>query len=246
MFKNSRQLVVVGILCFFMIAVSTLAVAKEYVEVDAIAVKKMMESDNVLVVFPLSPIEFDNLHIEDSINIQMEELQAKLPNDKSRKLVFYCLGVKCVASWRAAEKALALGYKNVYAFRDGLPGWVSAGYPTVTVEKLPDVAVKRISVSELASKLSNDPVVLVDINLASDARKFYLDHAKRIHIPLGELHLQISALDPNQQIVVICLKGQRAPTAARYLIGKGFKNVVVVDGGLQQWVLDGRPVKQAI
>jgi rhodanese-related sulfurtransferase len=229
-----------------MIAVSTLAVAKEYVEVDAIAVKKMMESDNVLVVFPLSPIEFDNLHIEDSINIQMEELQAKLPNDKSRKLVFYCLGVKCVASWRAAEKALALGYKNVYAFRDGLPGWVSAGYPTVTVEKLPDVAVKRISVSELASKLSNDPVVLVDINLASDARKFYLDHAKRIHIPLGELHLQISALDPNQQIVVICLKGQRAPTAARYLIGKGFKNVVVVDGGLQQWVLDGRPVKQAI
>ncbi len=211
MFKNSRQLVVVGILCFFMIAVSTLAVAKEYVEVDAIAVKKMMESDNVLVVFPLSPIEFDNLHIEDSINIQMEELQAKLPNDKSRKLVFYCLGVKCVASWRAAEKALALGYKNVYAFRDGLPGWVSAGYPTVTVEKLPDVAVKRISVSELASKLSNDPVVLVDINLASDARKFYLDHAKRIHIPLGELHLQISALDPNQQIVVICLKGQRAP-----------------------------------
>lgn len=246
MFKNSRQLVVVGILCFFMIAVSTLAVAKEYVEVDAIAVKKMMESDNVLVVFPLSPIEFDNLHIEDSVNIQMEELQAKLPNDKSRKLVFYCLGVKCVASWRAAEKALALGYKNVYAFRDGLPGWVSAGYPTVTVEKLPDVAVKRISVSELASKLSNDPVVLVDINLASDARKFYLDHAKRIHIPLGELHLQISALDPNQQIVVICLKGQRAPTAARYLIGKGFKNVVVVDGGLQQWVLDGRPVKQAI
>ncbi len=246
MFKNGRQLVVAGLLTLFMVTISTFAAAKEYVEVDAATVKKMMEADNALVVFPLSPIEFDNLHIEDSVNIQMEDLQASLPEDKSRKLVFYCLGLKCVASWRAAGKAVALGYKNVYAFRAGLPGWTAAGYPTVTIEKLPDVDVKKISVSALANKLANDPVVLVDINLTVDARKFYIDHAKRIHIPLGELHLRASKLDPDKQIIVMCLKGERAPTAARYLIGKGFKDVVIVDGGLQQWVLDGRPVKQAI
>ena len=125
MFKNGRQLFVVGILMFFLATISSFAVAKEYVEVDAPTVKKMMESDNALVVFPLSTIEFDNLHIEGSINIQMEDLETKLPKDKSRKLVFYCLGTKCVASWRAAEKAVALGYKHVYAFREGLPGWTA-------------------------------------------------------------------------------------------------------------------------
>jgi rhodanese-related sulfurtransferase len=226
-----------------MATMSSFAGAKEYQEVDAPTVKKMMDAGDVLVVFPLSPIEFDNLHIKDSVNIPMDDLEAKLPKNKSQELVFYCLGVKCVASWRAAEKAVSLGYNNVYAFREGLPRWIAAGYPTVTIEKLPDVAIKKISTTELASKLANEPVILVDINLTADAHKFYIDHAKRIHIPLDTLHLQASALDPDKQIIVMCLKGQRAPTAARYLTGKGFKDVVVVEGGIQQWILEGRPVK---
>ena len=244
MLKNRRRLVIVGFLVLFMATFSSFAGAKGYKEVDAPAVKKMVDAGDVLLVFPLSPIEFDNLHIKDSVNIQVEDLETKLPKDKSQKLVFYCLGVKCVASWRAAEKAVDLGYSNVYAFREGLPAWTAAGYPTVTINKLPDVSVKMISTEELANKLANEPVLLVDVNLKADAHKFYIDHAKRTHIPLDSLHLQISELDPDKQIIVLCLKGKRAPTAARYLIGKGFNDVVVVEGGIQQWILEGRPVKQ--
>jgi rhodanese-related sulfurtransferase len=244
MLKNARALVVTGLLALFMVTIGTLAGAKEYADIDASGVKEMMASDDVLVIFPLSPIEFDNLQIKGSINIPMDDLESRLPKDKSQKLIFYCLGVKCVASWRAAEEAVALGYENVYAFRDGLPGWTAAGYPTVTINKLPDIDVKKISTSELAYKLANQPVVLIDLNLTADAHKFYIDDVKRLHIPLDELHLQVSKLDPSQQIILMCLKGKRAPTAARYLAGKGYTNVVVVEGGLQQWVLEGRPVKQ--
>lgn len=49
--------------------------------------------------------------------------------DKDEKLVFYCSGVRCPRSSKAAIKALAWGYTDVYYFRDGFPAWKTAGYP---------------------------------------------------------------------------------------------------------------------
>jgi rhodanese-related sulfurtransferase len=242
--RNAARTIVTLMLTFFLISLGTIAEAKKYGEVDAKGTKDMMEKENALVVFPLSPIEFDNLRIKGSVNIPMDLLAEKLPKDKSQKMIFYCLGVKCVASWRAAEKAVNLGYENVFAFREGLPGWTAAGYPTVTIEKLPDVKIKKITTSELAGQLDNKLVVLLDINLTDDAKKFYIDSPQREHIPLDDLHQKVSTLNKNDAISVICLKGNRSPTAARYLAGQGFENITVVEGGLQKWILEGRPVKQ--
>ena len=229
---------------FVLLTSAFASASKGYNEIDAAGTKALMENADALVVFPLSPIEFDNRHIEGSVNIVMDMLQYDLPEDKERALVFYCLGIKCVASWRAAEKAVELGYTNVYAFREGIPGWEKAGYPLVTVKPLPDVEVAKITTVELAAMLENDDVVLVDINLKDDARKFHIDHAKRVHIPLDELNVSASQLPREKKIVIICLKGKRAPTAVKYLIGQGYEDVVMVEGGVQRWVMEGRPVKR--
>jgi len=229
---------------FVLLTSAFASASKGYSEIDAAGTKSLMENADALVVFPLSPIEFDNRHIEGSVNIVMDMLQYDLPEDKERALVFYCLGIKCVASWRAAEKAVELGYTNVYAFREGIPGWEKAGYPLVTVKPLPDVEVAKITTVELAAMLENDDVVLVDINLKDDARKFHIDHAKRVHIPLDELNVSVSQLPREKKIVIICLKGKRAPTAVKYLIGQGYEDVVMVEGGVQRWVMEGRPVKR--
>jgi rhodanese-related sulfurtransferase len=229
---------------FVLLTSAFASASKGYNEIDAAGMKALMENADALVVFPLSPIEFDNRHIEGSVNIVMDMLQYDLPEDKERALVFYCLGIKCVASWRAAEKAVELGYTNVYAFREGIPGWEKAGYPLVTVKPLPDVEVAKITTEELVAMLENDDVVLVDINLKDDARKFHIDHAKRVHIPLDELNVSVSQLPREKKIVVICLKGKRAPTAVKYLIAQGYEDVVMVEGGVQRWVMEGRPVKR--
>jgi rhodanese-related sulfurtransferase len=242
--RNAARTIVTLMLTFFLISLGTIAEAKKYGEVDAKTTKDMMEKENTLVVFPLSAIEFGDLHIKGSVNISMDLLAEKLPKDKSQKIIFYCLGVKCVASWRAAEKAVSLGYKNVFAFREGLPGWTAAGYPTVSIEKLPDVKIKTMTTSELSGQLDNNLVVLLDVNLNDDAHKFYIDSSQRVHIPLDVLHLKVATLNKSDAIAVLCLKGKRSPTAARYLIGQGFENVTVVDGGIQKWVMEGRPVKQ--
>lgn len=60
-------------------------------EVTAQQLKGMMEKEKVVVINPLSSIEFNDLHITGSVNIDIDELD-KLPADKATKLVFYCLG----------------------------------------------------------------------------------------------------------------------------------------------------------
>jgi rhodanese-related sulfurtransferase len=61
-------------------------------ELDATGLKTLMDSKNVTVIFPLSRIEFNDLHIPGSIHLGIEDVPAKLPPDKKRPLAFYCLG----------------------------------------------------------------------------------------------------------------------------------------------------------
>ena len=231
----------------FVLVTSDLSVAKNgYHDIEASGVKAMMDKDEALVIFPLSPMEYEHKHIKGSINIIPAMMEYELPVDKKKPLIFYCLGVKCVASWRAAEKAVELGYENVYAFREGLPSWEKAGYPLESTNTLPEVEVKKISTEELSKLLDTEDVILLDINLEEDANKFHINHAKRKHIPLDNLNVNLSQLPKNKKIAIMCLKGKRSETAARYLVGKGYMHVVVVEGGLQQWILEGRPVRQEV
>lgn len=235
----------VFLIAFLLILAGAVSViAKDYQEIDAASLKVMMEKENVLVVFPLSVIEFNDLHIRGSVQMPLEELERKLPANKDQKLVFYCLGEKCTASWRAAEIAVKLGYRNVYAFRGGLPAWTAAGYPTDSVEKLPEVKLKTISIDELQSQLKSEKdLVLLDVCLELDAKKFWIDTPKRLHIPADDIPDHYSEIPRNKKIAVICLKGTRSPIIVRYLTAKGFKNLVTVEGGMQKWLMDGKPVK---
>lgn len=241
--STSRMIILVTVL---ILAFCSPVVAASYQEIDTLLLKAMLDKDNeknILLVYPLSRIEYDDLHITGSVNIPLHELKKKLPEGRNRILVFYCLGEKCTASWRAAEVAVGLGYQKVYAYRAGLPAWVAAGYPTESPNPLPKVQVKKISTEELKQRLqSDDNFVLLDTSLEADAEKFYIDSPKRIAIPCEELHERYKELPRDKQIAVLCLKGTRSPAGVRYLIGKGFKDVVSVEGGIEKWIMEKKPV----
>jgi rhodanese-related sulfurtransferase len=218
--------------------------AATYQEVDTLLLKAMLDIDkNILLVYPLSKIEYNDLHIAGSIFIPLEDLKKKLPADRTRPIVFYCLGEKCTASWRAADIAAKLGYQQVYAYRAGLPAWVAAGYPTASIEALPKMQVKKMSTDELQQRLQNDSnFVLLDTSLEGDSEKFRIDSPKRLYIPFEELHDRYREIPRDKQVAVLCLKGTRAPTAVRFLAAKGFSNVVIVEGGIEKWIRDKKPV----
>ena len=84
--------ILVGIVVLSCLAVP--ARADKWIEVDARELKAMMDAGDVVVVNPLSRIEFNDLAIKGSINVPIDELAQKLPKDKGAKIVFYCLGPK--------------------------------------------------------------------------------------------------------------------------------------------------------
>lgn len=52
---------------------------------------------------------------------------AKVP-DKSAPVIFYCNGLECWKSYKAATTAIKAGYKKVHWLRGGLPEWKSKGF----------------------------------------------------------------------------------------------------------------------
>jgi rhodanese-related sulfurtransferase len=61
-----------------------------------------------------------------------------------------------------------------------------------------------------------------------------------VHIPLMELVQRLAEV-PGGRTVVVCKVGARSAQAAAYLAQQGY-DVANLDGGLVEWVGDGRPL----
>ncbi len=48
---------------------------------------------------------------------------------KDQEVAIYCMGPRCLLSSKACVKAVGWGFRKVYYFREGYPGWKAAGYP---------------------------------------------------------------------------------------------------------------------
>lgn len=60
-------------------------------------------------------------------------LSALTGGDSGRPVVVYCR-VDCWASWNAAKRLIAEGYRRVFWYPDGIEAWQNAGLPTAVVE----------------------------------------------------------------------------------------------------------------
>lgn len=70
--------------------------AQNFPEIKAKELKEMMDAGkSLLLINPLSDIEYESKHIPGSVNIPMQKiLIAELPKDKNQLIVTYCLGRK--------------------------------------------------------------------------------------------------------------------------------------------------------
>ena len=89
-----KKVWITGLAFVLTLALSGFAMADTWKEIKADELKQMMDTDDVLVVFPLSKIEYNDMHIPGSVNVSVGKLEEELPADKEKKIVFYCLGRK--------------------------------------------------------------------------------------------------------------------------------------------------------
>jgi len=77
--------------------------------------------------------DFASGHIEGAMrlidtDVTANTLAAHVPG-KSTPVLFYCNGIKCGRAAKAAEKAVELGYTQVYYYALGMDEWNKQGLP---------------------------------------------------------------------------------------------------------------------
>ena len=98
--------------------------------------------------------------------------------------------------------------------------------------------VRWIGAPELASRLECEPKPLVLDVRGPDEFKGELGHLKGAqNLPLAELPRKIGDLDEFKagQVVLVCRTQMRSATAAAILREAGFRNVMVLRGGMVEW-----------
>ncbi|CAN5733635.1 MBL fold metallo-hydrolase [soil metagenome] len=119
-------------------------------------------------------------------------------------------------AWQAAK----IGYDNIIGELDGaMAAWTAAGHHTASIP--------------LARAEQLDGRRVLDIRQRTEYFDGHLPGA--MHIELGDVP-QRAAEIPDEPTVVMCGHGERAMGAASLLSGTGHHDLVVLDGGPQDWV----------
>jgi len=200
----------------------------------------------LLLIDVRTPEEFAESHIHGAINIPekmvYDEL-GKVDIGWGTKVVFYCNGLKCGKSSRAARKAAGLGYRNVMVLIEGMPVWEEKGYPFF---RGPDfsrrIKTRRITPQEVNAIIGASPegVTLVDV---CDREEYAEEHIPgAINIPLASFAAGSGILDKNKHVIVYCKSGGRSSSAYRKLRALDFDNIyqLIID----DWKAAGMPVIQ--
>lgn len=107
------------------------AEAHGYTTINTEGLKKLLAAGKKALVFDARFGKYDDgRRIEGATqlgaNASAKDI-AKAAPDKNAKIVLYCTNLKCPASKTLAHKMVALGYKNIVKYPDGIEGWVAAG-----------------------------------------------------------------------------------------------------------------------
>lgn len=95
--------------------------------------------------------------------------------------------------------------------------------------------MRQFSAQQLHDHLqqSDDPPQLLDVREEWEFAYCHIEHS--LLIPMGEIHTRLDELDPERELVVICHHGIRSRQVGRFLEYRGFKNVVNLEGGVEDW-----------
>ncbi|MFN2368819.1 MAG: rhodanese-like domain-containing protein [Desulfurivibrionaceae bacterium] len=198
--------------------------------IDTAGLKDLLDRGTEIALFDArNPEEYQEVHIRGAESLPQKkfaEYRKLLPEDRSQLVIFYCNGVKCGKSRKAALKALEEGYKNVLVYAEGMPVWEEKGMPIYAGPNYEErIETTRISPADLAALIKNggDSFQLVDVR---DPEEFGAGHIPgAINIPVASFASQSEVLDKKKRIIVYCNSGGRSYNAYRKLIKLGYKKI---------------------
>ncbi|MDH5612676.1 MAG: rhodanese-like domain-containing protein [Gammaproteobacteria bacterium] len=99
-------------------------------------IELILLNPDLVVIDSRKKTEYSKGHIEGAVNIlntvmRQEDMEMIAP-DKTKAILFYCNGTRCLRSADAVSKSLEWGYKNIFWFRGGWNEWMDKHLPVIT------------------------------------------------------------------------------------------------------------------
>lgn len=222
----------------------------EYQDVEVMSTDELAANfDNTLIVDVRSGMEYDVAHINKAVNVSIskatftKDLEAVRAKDDPTPLAFYCNGHTCSKSYKAAKKAAADGFNNVYAYDAGIFDWIISQPDKATLMgKTPASKDKIISKSELKkrmlaytdflAKAGSDNAVNIDIRDPFQ-RKDIPDVPKLRNIPLDRLTKLLQEKKfQGQQLLFLDAVGKQVRWLQYHLEENGYDNYYFLEKGV--------------
>ncbi|MCX4025856.1 rhodanese-like domain-containing protein [Endozoicomonas sp. SM1973] len=211
------------------------------IELDELYHKKKQ----CLVIDVRSKVEYDVIHISDSINISLSKINFSTLVENAQKkqnkacIVFYCNGHTCKKSYKAAQKmSHSKLYNLVRSFDAGIFSWANKyNNQTILLGKVLTDKSKLINKQEyeqysITKAEINDKFNTIDIrdHFQRKEEKIHLKAVKRIPLtrirPLLKRHLI-----KDENLLFIDKVGKQNRWLHYYLKEYGYKNYVFLKGG---------------
>ena len=99
-------------------------------------------------------------------------------------------------------------------------------------------------VAEFDSSIKSHVGTLVDVRTPQEYTREKIDGALNVDWKNSNFKSEIEKLDKEKPVLIYCRSGKRAGRAKRMMKGLGFKKVVNLKGGINQWKAKGMPTKK--
>jgi hydroxyacylglutathione hydrolase len=127
----------------------------------------------------------------------------------------------------ATRQLIRIGYDEVLGYlEDGIEAWARE-YPVATVES--------IDVKQLRERLND--VTLVDVRNLSEWNGGHIPGAN--HFEGGRIPWEDLPFPQDKPLAIQCASGNRSMVAISVLKRRGIQNVIQVEGGINQWKMNG-------
>jgi len=102
-----------------------------------------------------------------------------------------------------------------------------------------DDASLDVTTEQAAEALADGSAQVIDVREQYEWDAGHIDGVR--HVPLMSLQGEAETIDPDRPVIFQCKSGSRSTMAAQAFRSAGYR-AFNLDGGIDQWVAEGRPI----
>jgi hydroxyacylglutathione hydrolase len=135
----------------------------------------------------------------------------------------------------AIRQLIRIGYDDLRGYLEGgSSAWEAAGHPIARTPRMP--------VEELARRMEQGDVpAVIDVRFDAEWQASHIPGA--LHVEAGRLEAADLPVPKDHLTVVHCRHADRSTVGISLLEQRGYRNLVLLEGGMSAWISAGYPVE---